>query len=188
MFTLKVEALQSAAIPLSDSYQYDRVTHIKISEEQYTDASVEFRVPLQLDDGVLDTDSVSLSLFDSSWQELSAQVTKVADGYQYYEAEVPYFGLFGIRARAGQAEEARLTEAQAAPETEGEDLESAARDELEALSPPAMQKSMLSVKVIGLVVMLLSIALFIVMMVVMRKKKQDDVVPSKKTSKKIMKK
>jgi len=102
-------------------------------------------------------------------------VTKVAGGYQYYEAEVPYFGLFGIRARAGQAEEARLTEAQAAPETEGEDLESAARDELEALSPSEERlPAVFSVRAIGLVAMLLSIAIFIVMMAVTHRKKQGE--------------
>ncbi|HII68933.1 TPA: S8 family serine peptidase [Candidatus Woesearchaeota archaeon] len=110
LFTLKVEAIQSAANPLPDAYQYDQVTHIKISEEQYTDASVEFRVPLAIDDGVLDKDSVSLSLFGSSWQELSAHPTTAMAGYQYYEAEVPYFGLFGIQARAmPPAQEARAT-------------------------------------------------------------------------------
>ena len=54
------------------------------------------------------------------------------------------------------------------------------------------QKSLIILKAIGLVVMLLSIALFIVMMVVTHRKKQGEkqgvVMPSKKTSKKIMKK
>ena len=84
-------------------------------------------------------------------------------------------------------------EAQAAPDTKREDLESAASDELEALSPPdGSTSAVLSVKAIGLVVMLLSIAIFIVMMVVTHRKKQGEkqgvVMPSKKTSKKIMKK
>lgn len=108
LFTIERKDLPSYIPELDNVYQYLSISKTLITDEDITDARIQFRVENDwLNSNSIDRDTVTLYRYDSGWESLHTQKTSEDSTYSYYESDTPGFSYFAIN-----GEELEISEAE----------------------------------------------------------------------------
>jgi len=113
------------AVPLSESslvYKYIEIVPKNIEEEDLTESSVEFKVPLSWlnENNAAPEDVILLGFEDGEWTEIAAGFISKDSVNAYYQIENPGFGSFsiGLKPKAAEKEPVEEVEEEEVPEEE----------------------------------------------------------------------
>jgi len=141
---------------LTDIYQYLEVKLDKMTSEDVTKASIEFRVNSSwITSNNYDENSVVLNRHNNGWNELPTEFVSKDDAYHNYKAGTPGFSYFAIIAKA---------EKEVAEEVTGAAVVTPPEEKKPVVTPPAVANY------VWLIVLIAVVAMVLVYLLVKKKK------------------